>query len=174
MGRSYPPAQTKNGYFKRLQAKLDTIQGIQFRAFTFEIRIAQGLGEIPVLKDMMMSKLDANLKKLAPLLERYSHEPFLNHIDGQDVAARSGDWFDVHSPIDHSRIGAVPRSDAEDVAAAARAAKLAFPGWRDMPAEKRKHILHAIADAIDEHAEEIGLLEAWDTGQPLRLSLIHI
>ncbi|MEO9518444.1 MAG: 5-carboxymethyl-2-hydroxymuconate semialdehyde dehydrogenase [Paracoccaceae bacterium] len=115
-----------------------------------------------------MSKLEANLKKLAPLLEQYSHRPVLNHINGQDVPARSENWFDVHSPINHSRIATAPRSDAKDVAMAATAAKLAFPKWRDMPAEKRKHILHAIADAINERAEEIGLLEAWDTGQPLR------
>jgi 5-carboxymethyl-2-hydroxymuconic-semialdehyde dehydrogenase len=48
------------------------------------------------------------------------------------------------------------------------AAKAAFPAWAAMPGEKRKKLLHRIADAIEARAEEISLVECMDTGQALR------
>ena len=48
------------------------------------------------------------------------------------------------------------------------AAQRAFPAWRDVAGEKRRALLHAIADAIEARGEEIALLESLDTGQPIR------
>ena len=55
-----------------------------------------------------------------------------------------------------------------DIDAAAKAAHDAFPAWRDMPGKERKKILHAVADAIVARADEIALVESWDTGQAIR------
>ena len=57
---------------------------------------------------------------------------------------------------------------ADDIDAAARAAKAAFPAWAAMDGEARKAILHRIADLIEARAEEIALCECWDTGQAWR------
>jgi 5-carboxymethyl-2-hydroxymuconic-semialdehyde dehydrogenase len=62
----------------------------------------------------------------------------------------------------------VAEGTAEDVDAAARAAKAAFPGWRDTPGRERQKILHRFADRIVARAEEIALVESMDTGQPIR------
>jgi 5-carboxymethyl-2-hydroxymuconic-semialdehyde dehydrogenase len=62
----------------------------------------------------------------------------------------------------------VVRGAAEDIDRAAQAAKAAFPAWAAMPGEKRKALLHKIADAIEARAEEIALVECMDTGQALR------
>ena len=115
-----------------------------------------------------MSTLDDNIAKLRPHLAAIGDRGVLNHIDGKPLPAASGDWFDTTSPVDDSVIAKVARSDAADIDAAAQAAKSAFPAWRDMPAADRKSILHAIADAIEDRAEEIALCECWDTGQALR------
>ncbi|MEX0309856.1 MAG: 5-carboxymethyl-2-hydroxymuconate semialdehyde dehydrogenase [Tateyamaria sp.] len=115
-----------------------------------------------------MSSLDDNIAKLAPHLAAIRERGILNHIDGQAQPAIAGAWFDTTSPVDDSVIAQVARSDAQDVDAAAQAAKSAFPAWRDMPATERKRILHAIADGIESRAEEIALCECWDTGQALR------
>ncbi|MEM8578349.1 MAG: 5-carboxymethyl-2-hydroxymuconate semialdehyde dehydrogenase [Pseudomonadota bacterium] len=114
-----------------------------------------------------MSDLDANLAALHRHLAQFEGGVH-NHIAGQACAAASGDWFDTHSPTDESHIARVARGGAEDNNAAARAAAAAFPAWRDMDPGARKRILHAVADAIEARAEEIALIEAWDTGQPIR------
>jgi 5-carboxymethyl-2-hydroxymuconic-semialdehyde dehydrogenase len=62
----------------------------------------------------------------------------------------------------------VARGDAAEVDRAAKAAKAAFAGWRDMPGRERKALLHRIADGIVARAEEIAFLECLDTGQALR------
>ena len=115
-----------------------------------------------------MSELDRNLAKLGGYLARFQDQGVSNLIDGQAVPAVGGRTFDNHSPVDNSLICSIARSDAEDVDRAAKAAKEAFPAWRDMPAARRRQVLHAIADGIALRAEEIAFCECWDTGQALR------
>jgi len=115
-----------------------------------------------------MSDLDRNIGKLDGYLARFRDAGILNQIGGTPVPAASGATFDTHSPVDESLICGVAKGGAEDIDAAARAAKTAFPAWRDMAASQRKKILHAIADGITARAEEIALCECWDTGQALR------
>ena len=115
-----------------------------------------------------MSELDSNVAKLDGYLARFRDKGVANQIGGQAVAAAGGQTFETRSPVDDSLICSVARGDTEDVDRAAKAAKAAFPAWRDMAAAKRKAVLHKIADAIVERAEEIALCECWDTGQALR------
>ena len=111
--------------------------------------------------------LAANLVKL----DRYL-QPFrggLAHIiDGAAVAPPGGASFATTSPVDGSIIGAVPRGGTAEVDAAALAAERAFPEWRAMAGRTRRDLLHAVADGIEARAEEIALLEGWDTGQALK------
>ena len=76
--------------------------------------------------------------------------------------------FETRSPVDKSLIAQVARGTADDVDRAAAAAKAAFKAWAALAADKRRALLHKIADAIEAHAEEIAVLECWDTGQPYR------
>ncbi|MES0812649.1 5-carboxymethyl-2-hydroxymuconate semialdehyde dehydrogenase [Roseibium sp. SCPC15] len=115
-----------------------------------------------------MSDLENNIQKLSSYLERFRTGGILNRIGGETVPAQSGETFQTHSPVDESLICNVAKGGAADIDAAAKAAKEAFPAWRDMPAAERKKILHRIADRIVERAEEIALCECWDTGQALR------
>ncbi|MDX1820197.1 MAG: 5-carboxymethyl-2-hydroxymuconate semialdehyde dehydrogenase [Paracoccaceae bacterium] len=112
--------------------------------------------------------LDANMDKLRPILERMAATGVMNRIGGVDCPASDGRSFANHSPVDDSLICQVARGTAADIDAAARAAKAAFPAWRDMDGAARKKILHRIADGIVARAEEIALAECWDTGQVLR------
>ena len=115
-----------------------------------------------------MSEFERNVETARAYLRRFEDTPIPNQIDGAAVPAISGATFANHSPIDDARLGDVARSGGEDVDAAAKAAKRAFPAWRDLAATERKQILHAIADRIVARAEEIALCECVDTGQPLR------
>ncbi len=115
-----------------------------------------------------MTELQTNIAKLDSYLDRFRTSGIMNLIGGETRPALSGATFETHSPVDETLICGVARSGAEDVDAAAAAAKDAFPAWRDMPALERKKILHRVADLIVERAEEIAFCECWDTGQALR------
>ena len=115
-----------------------------------------------------MPTLAENLQALNGFLARIPKGGILNRIGGADMPAASGATFETRSPMDDSFICLAPRSGAEDVDAAARAAARAFPAWRDMDAKKRRNILHKIADGIVARADEIALCECWDCGQPIR------
>lgn len=115
-----------------------------------------------------MTDLATHQAKLEGYLAGVRDAGVLNQIGGEARPAASGATFDNHSPVDESFICRVARSGPDDVDAAAKAAKAAFPGWRDMAATERKAILHRIADGIVARAEEIALCECWDTGQAYR------
>ena len=115
-----------------------------------------------------MPTLEENLSKAEIHLERFRNDGVLNQVNGEAVPAASGETFEVISPVDLKPLARVARGGAEDVARAAAAAKGAFEEWADMPGEKRKALLHRIADAIVARAEEIALVECMDTGQSLR------
>ncbi len=114
-----------------------------------------------------MTALETNLAKLDGYLSRFRETGILNRIAGQDTAG-SGGTFQSTSPVDKSVICDVAHGTAQDIDAAAAAAKDAFAAWRDLPATERRRILLNIADAIEARAEEIALCECWDTGQTLR------
>ncbi|MCF6433599.1 5-carboxymethyl-2-hydroxymuconate semialdehyde dehydrogenase [Leisingera sp. MMG026] len=115
-----------------------------------------------------MSDMTSNIETLSGHLARYREAGIQNLIGGESRSAISGASFATTSPVDESLICSVAKGGAEDIDAAAIAAKEAFPAWRDMPALERKKILHRIADLIVERAGEIALCECWDTGQALR------
>ncbi|MEM8947698.1 MAG: 5-carboxymethyl-2-hydroxymuconate semialdehyde dehydrogenase [Pseudomonadota bacterium] len=115
-----------------------------------------------------MSDLERNIDIAKRYLRRFSDRHVQNHIGGKAVSARSGRTFANHSPHDGAFICDVASSDADDIDDAARAAKQAFPAWRDLAATERRKILHRIADGIVERAEEIAFCECVDTGQALR------
>jgi 5-carboxymethyl-2-hydroxymuconic-semialdehyde dehydrogenase len=108
-----------------------------------------------------------NLATLEPILAPLRAAVLGHFIDGQEVAGGSGRFVNA-TPIDNSPIGEVWAGGAAQVDAAAAAAAVAFPAWRDVSGARRSEILHAIADLIVKHSEQIALLESFDTGQPLR------
>ena len=114
-----------------------------------------------------MSDLATHLARLDGHLARFRSGGILNLIGGESVTG-SGGWFQTHSPVDESLIAEVALGDAADIDLAAKAAKAAFPAWAAMQGDRRKAILHRIADLIEERAEEIALCECWDTGQAWR------
>ncbi len=112
--------------------------------------------------------LQSNLAKRDALLTRFADTGVQNHIAGESVPAESGETLETVTPVDGSPIATLARGNAEDIDRAATAAAGAFPAWRDMPGNDRKALLHRIADGIEARAEEIAILESWDTGQPIR------
>src|ERR1700758_5500161 len=110
----------------------------------------------------------ANKDRVAPLLKRLKAEGIAHMIGGRSVPSISGATFETTSPVDGAVLATVARGNAEDIDRAATAASLAFKSWRDMPATMRKKLLHRVADAIEDRADDIAVLECIDTGQAHR------
>jgi 5-carboxymethyl-2-hydroxymuconic-semialdehyde dehydrogenase len=107
------------------------------------------------------------LARAAKYLARFRERP-LGHLIGGKTDDGNGKTFETHSPADDRLLATVARGDSQTIDRAAKAAKRAFAGWRTTPGEKRREILHRIADAIVARAEEIAFVECMDTGQPIR------
>ncbi|HMB72540.1 MAG TPA: aldehyde dehydrogenase family protein, partial [Gammaproteobacteria bacterium] len=101
-------------------------------------------------------------------LERFVAQPLGHFVDGTWRPSVSGQTFENHSPVDSRLICRVAAGDESDVDAAVTAAQVAFDDWRRLSGANRRSRLHAVADAIEDRAEEIALIEAMDTGQPVR------
>src|SRR2546430_1297834 len=110
----------------------------------------------------------ANRDRVAPLLARLKSDGIGHMIDGKTVPSISGQTFETKSPVDGAVLASVARGNAEDIDRAATAAATAFKSWREMSAAARKKLLHRVADAIEDHADDIAVLECIDTGQAHR------
>jgi acyl-CoA reductase-like NAD-dependent aldehyde dehydrogenase len=89
-------------------------------------------------------------------------------IGGRFVPAGSGRSFAVVNPATGAEVARAAEGDAADVAAAVEDAARAQKAWAKVPARKRGALVHACADAIRPHIEELGRLIALETGKALR------
>ncbi len=85
-------------------------------------------------------------------------------IGGEWVAAQSGEAITTINPSNGDVLGEVPLASEGDVDKAVAAAKAAFPAWAALPMTERAQYLIRLADAIDEHAEHLALMDAVDSG----------
>ena len=93
---------------------------------------------------------------------------FRNFINGKWVAAESGATFENRNPADtRDLIGRFPKSDARDVAKAARSAKAAFERWRRMPAPSRGDILRRVGDLLVDRKEMLANAMTREMGKVL-------
>src|SRR3989440_9867833 len=100
---------------------------------------------------------NANRDRAASLLAKLKADGIGHVIDGKIVPSISGATFETKSPVDGALLASVARGGSEDIDRAATAAAQAFKAWRDMPAAMRKKLLHRVADAIENRADDIGV-----------------
>jgi len=90
-----------------------------------------------------------------------------NFIGGEWVDSTGGDTMEVINPSTGEVIAEVPNATAEDVDRAVQAAKKGLVEWRETTPGERAEALLRLADAIDEHTEELAELESRNVGKPL-------
>jgi acyl-CoA reductase-like NAD-dependent aldehyde dehydrogenase len=73
----------------------------------------------------------------------------------------------VVEPATEEVMATLPRAGVEETDAAVARAKRAFPGWRSVPPADRSALLHRLADALEESAEDLATLEARNAGKPI-------
>ena len=80
---------------------------------------------------------------------------FKNFINGEWVAAKSGEVLENRNPANTAEIiGEFPLSGPEDVDAAVLAARNAYKSWRLTPAPKRAEILFRVAELLVKRKED--------------------
>jgi 5-carboxymethyl-2-hydroxymuconic-semialdehyde dehydrogenase len=117
-------------------------------------------------KPLPDNALSENLRKAGEYLRPFQAGPVPHLIAGEKVSG--GDVFDDLDPTSNSPICKIASGGSTEIDRAARAAEAAFSAWRGITGEKRRALLHEVADKIEARAEEIALVESFDTGQPIR------
>lgn len=84
--------------------------------------------------------------------------------------AAGADTIAVVNPATEEVIAEVPAGTAEDIDAAVRAARAAFPGWAATPPAERAARIAALRDAMAARKDEIAETVTAELGSPLRLS----
>ncbi|MER7903976.1 aldehyde dehydrogenase family protein [Streptomyces sp. NPDC095614] len=92
------------------------------------------------------------------------------YIGGEWRPAAGPDTIAVVNPADEQVIGHVPAGTAEDVDAAVRAARAAFPGWAATPPAERAGRIAALRDVLAARKDEIAGTVTAELGSPLPLS----
>ena len=88
-------------------------------------------------------------------------------IDGERVPAAEGATFETVNPASGEVFRTVARAGPEDADRAVRAAVRAFEDWGVRTPIQRAKILHRWADLIEEHADELALIETRDMGMAI-------
>ncbi|MGV7244872.1 5-carboxymethyl-2-hydroxymuconate semialdehyde dehydrogenase [Caballeronia sp. M23-90] len=86
-------------------------------------------------------------------------------INGKSAASR--DYFETVNPATQEVLAEVASGTAEDVDAAVRAAKGAFPKWAAKPATERAKLVRKLGELIAKNVPEISETETKDTGQTI-------
>jgi aminobutyraldehyde dehydrogenase len=92
---------------------------------------------------------------------------YQNFVGGEWVDSVEGETMEVLNPATGETIAEVPRGSAKDVDRAVAAAKKALPEWLETTPGERAELLLRLADALDEHADELAQLESLNVGKPL-------
>jgi betaine-aldehyde dehydrogenase len=90
-----------------------------------------------------------------------------NFIDGRFVDPADGQTEPILNPANAEVIAHAPLSGEQDVNRAVAAARKAFEGWSTTTPGERALAMLKLADAIEEHAEEITELESANAGKPI-------
>lgn len=108
-----------------------------------------------------------DLSAIAPANAAFLREPRKLLIDGAWVPAASGKTFEVRDPSSDAVIAHCALGDSADVDRAVAAARRAFEDgdWSRMKPVDRERVMHALADLIEKHADELAELEAIDNGK---------
>ncbi len=95
-------------------------------------------------------------------------------VGGELVDAADGATYESVDPSSEQRIAEVPAATVADVHVAVAAARSAALEWRRVAPRERAAIVRRCADILLEHREELAVLDALDSGNPVRAMRIDV
>jgi len=91
-------------------------------------------------------------------------------INGKEVDSVSGKTFIRENPATEEPLAEIAEAQKEDVEKAVKAAKHAFGKWSHVPPRERAKFISSLAEALDQHKEQIAMTNTLETGKPIRES----
>lgn len=88
-------------------------------------------------------------------------------VNGQWVAAASGETIEVRNPADDSLVGTVPKMSPDEIPAVIDASQKAQAEWAQWPAKERAAVLRRWFELMLEHADDLALIMTQEQGKPL-------
>lgn len=88
-------------------------------------------------------------------------------IQGKPSEGHSGRFGKIYHPATGEVAGKVPLANAQDVDAAVKAAKTAFPGWAATTPSRRASVLFKYNQLLQQHRDELAQLVAKEHGKTL-------
>ena len=90
-------------------------------------------------------------------------------IEGRYVPALDGGSFDCTNPANGQRLASIAQGEAKDVDVAVASALAAWNDrrWRGLAPRERMQVMNRWADLVEQHADELALLETLDMGKPI-------
>jgi len=92
------------------------------------------------------------------------------YINGQWVTSAGTTTISVYDSLTEEVMATIPEGTADDVAAAAVAAKAAFGSWSSLPTSERAAYMNKIGDALGARMDEISSVISRETGMVKMLS----
>ena len=93
-----------------------------------------------------------------------------NYVGGEWVDSVEGGTMDVLNPATGEVIAEVPSGTSDDVDRVVESARKGLPEWLEQTPGERSTMMLALADAIDENAEELAQLESLNVGKPIEVA----
>lgn len=83
----------------------------------------------------------------------------------------SGDWIDVHSPVDGTIMSKIQTTSKEDYEKIISSATKAFKEWKQIPAPQRGEIVRQFADQLRKNKTALGELVSYEMGKSFQEGL---
>ncbi len=87
------------------------------------------------------------------------------YINGEYVSSKTDRYDNVYNPSTGEVIAHVPNCTKEEMEGAIKAAKAAYPAWKDTPVRKRSELMFKLRTLIERDFEELTLLLATENGK---------
>jgi len=87
-----------------------------------------------------------------------------NYVGGRWVTGDHS-FLDVYNPADGEVISKVPLSSRDDVDAAVRSARAAFPGWSALPIKERVQVFYRYKMLLEKNIDELAALVTEENGK---------
>ena len=89
------------------------------------------------------------------------------YYGGEWHKPKKGEYRDTYNPGNGEVIDKISQAGADDVGAAVEVAHTAFESWRSTPPMQRAAAMRKAATVLREHAAQLALLDALNTGNPV-------
>lgn len=90
-----------------------------------------------------------------------------SYLNGTWIDTQQREAIAVHNPFNQQHIGDVPSLTHNDVCQAVHAAEHAQHAWQKLTTKQRATYLHAWADLIDQHQDDLARIMTIEQGKPL-------